>query len=341
MAVINPASAIVAKIRTKYGRRLREKDFRAMVKCATVREVVQYLKTYTDYRNHLEKVSADIHRGNLENIMKEKQFESLLTFCKYTSGKSPVIRYIMRSKEISELMKFITLLSIGRPREYLFTLPLYFTQHTEIRLEKLMNVHTHRELLTALERTDYHRIISRYPPDENGNYDLAAIEDALITFSLGELYTEIETIKNKSDRNTLKTLFDTLADYNNYSRMIRLKKNYHLSGDVIREHLLPYGSLTGKRLDRILKHESFEEMRAALLQTRVGKKAKNIDIDSEMAIQGRYEMCRHQLYFSTNPEVVLLAYYVLTLTELQNVTAIIEGVRYSMAPENIYEILIL
>ena len=341
MAIINPASAIIAKIKTKYGKRMTDKDFRAMVKGESVGDVVQYLKSYTHYQVFLDKVSNDIHRGNLEQLIRERQFEELLTLCKYNQGDTPVTKYILRSTEISELMKFITLLSIGRPREYLFSLPLYFTQHTDIALEKLSSIHSHKELVSVLERTDYATILRQFPPDDNGDYDLAAIEDALENDNLDQLYTDIGSIKNKKDRNELIKLFDTLSDYQNYSRIIRLKKNYHLSNDEIRKHLLRYGKLTGKNLDRILSKEEYEEIREELKRTGVGKKAKTIDADSEMAVQGSFEMCRRQLYFSTNPEIVLLAYRIVSLTELNNVIAVVEGVRYQIEPDKILEILIL
>lgn len=341
MAIINPSSAIIAKIKSQYGHRLSEKDYAAMVKCHSVSEVVQYLKTYTHYQTFLDKVSNDVHRGNLENIIREKQFESLLRFCKYNSGDSPVMQYILRSTEIHELMKFIMLLSISRPREYLFSLPLFFVQHTDINLKKLSAVQSHRELLSVLEHTDYYRVIQKFSPNDNGDYDLAAIEDALENYNLNELYTDIKKIHNKNDRNQITSLFDTLCDYNNYSRIIRLKKYYHLNNEAVRSHLLHYGKLTDKRLDKILIKDSYEEIREELAQTSVGKKAKTIDANREMAVQGKFEICRHQLYFSSNPEIVLLAYYILSLTELSNVIAVIEGVRYSMEPDKIYEILIL
>lgn len=341
MAIIDPASAIIAKVKTKYGKRLREKDFRAMSKCDSVGDVVQYLKSYTHYQTFLDKVSNDIHRGNLEQLIRERQFEDLLTLCKYNTGDTPVTKYILRSTEIHELMKFITLLSIRRPQEYLFSMPLYFTQHTEISLEKLSSVHSHRELLSALEHTDYAQIIDKFPPDENGDYDIAAVEEALENDNLRRLYDDLGKIKNKKDRNELRSLFDTLSDYSNYSRIIRLKKNYHLSNDEIRKHLLHYGKLTGKQLDRILSKEDYDDVREELRHTSVGKKAKTIDADSEMAVQGRYEMARHQLYFSVNPEIVLLAYRIMTQTELSNVIAVVEGVRYSIEPDKIMEILIL
>lgn len=341
MAVIDPASAITAKVKSQYGKRLREKDYQAMVKCGSVGEVVQYLKTYTHYQSFLDKVSNDVHRGNLENIMREKQFESFLSFCRYNNGNTPVTKYGLRMIEIRELMKFITLLSIRRPEEYLFSLPLFFVQHTDIALEKLSLVDNHRDLLAAVERTGYYDILKGFPPNDIGDYDLAAIEDALENYSLSVLYQDLGKIKKKKERNQMLDLFDTLSDYHNYSRIIRLKKYYHMNSDAVRGHLLKFGNLTGKRLDRILSKDTYEEVRGELLQTGVGKKAKTIDIDREMAVQGRFEMCRHQLYFSTNPEIVLLSFYVLSQTELSNVVAIIEGVRYSMTPESIYETLVL
>ena len=341
MALINSSSAIIAKARSKYGRRLKPKDFQALVKCETCGEVVQYLKTYTHFVTFLDKVSNDIHRGNLENIMRERQFESFLTLCKYNTGETPVTGYLFRRAEIHELMKFITLLSIDRPHEYIFTLPMYLDLHTDIHLSKLSKISSHSGLLSALAETSYRDVIKDFEPDKNGKYDLAAIEDALINHSIKLLYADIGRIKNKKDRAQLTELFNTLIDYNNYSRIIRLKKFYNMSNDDVRGHLLGYGSFTGRKLDRMLKKDSFEDVERALHETSIGKKSMKLGPESEMALHGSFEMCRHQLYFSSNPDIVLLAFSVLAETELSNVIAVVEGVRYSMKPEDIYETLII
>ena len=160
-------------------------------------------------------------------------------------------------------------------------------------------------------------------------------------YSLKELYSEIAKLKSKSERHALNALFDTLCDYHNYSRIMRLKRYYHLPNSAVREHLLPFGSLTGRRLDQLLLKDSYEDVRSALSHTKVGKKAQNIDIDEEMAVKGRFDKCRHELYFSTSPEVVLLAYYIVSETELKNIITIIEGVRYSIEPSGIRQMLIL
>lgn len=339
--IVDPCNAVIAKARSKYGRRLSAKDYSSLVKSDSVAEIVRYLKTYTEYRRYLTRVSGDIHRGQLEHILRENNFENFLSLCRYIRSDSPVSAYIIRKTEINELIKYLTLLAGGRPVEYFFSLPLYFNEHTDLPLDKLLGAHSYASMLELLGNHPYRKALEKHMPADISEIDLAAIEDELEIYSLGELYTAVSKSKNKAERIGLTSLIDTLCDYNNYSRIMRLKRYYHLSNTAVREHLLPFGALSGRRLDSLLTKESYEEVRAALARTPVGRRAQNIDIDSEMAVKGRYDKCRHELYFSTNPEVVLLAYYIVSETELKNIITIIEGVRYSMPPQSIREMLIL
>ena len=341
MRIVDPSSAVIAKAKAKYGRRLTVKDYAALVKCESVSDIVRYLQSYTSYRRYLEKVGKDVHRGGLEEMLREQMFHSYLSLTRYNRSASPVTGYIYRLTEIRELTKYLTLLSIGRPIEYLFTLPMYFDDQTEIPLSKLSSAHSYDDMLQLLGDHGYRHVLEKYIPGVDSDIDISAISDAMEIYSLNELYNDISKIKNKSERTALTNLFDTLSDYDNYSRIMRLKRYYHLPNDAVREHLLPFGTLTGRKLDAVLTKSSYKEVRAALADTKVGRTAQNIYIDSEMAVKGRYDKCRHELYFSTSPEVVLLAYYIVSETELKNIITIIEGVRYSMSPQSIYEMLIM
>ena len=339
--IVDPSGAVIAKAKSKYGRRLTQKDYSSLVKCESVSEIVRYLKTYTEYRRYLTRVSGDIHRGQLELILRENNFDNFLSLCRYIRSDSPVTSYIIRKAEIKELTKYLTLLAGGKPEDYFFSLPLYFNEHTELPLDKLSVTHSYDSLLNLLDNHPYRKLLEKHIPPDFSEIDLASIEDELEIYSLGELYNSISKLKNKSEKASLTAMIDTLCDYNNYSRIMRLKRFYHLSNAVVRKHLLPFGALSGRKLDTLLSKESYEEVRAALATTSVGRKAQNIDIDSEMAVKGRYDKCRHELYFSTDPEVVLLAYYIVSETELKNIITTIEGVRYSMSPQSIREMLIL
>ena len=341
MPIVDPSSAIIAKARTKYGRRLTPKDYSALVKCERVGDVVRYLKSYTYYQHYLRSVGTDIHRGNLENILRRESFNSFLSLCRYQYGNSVVTGFILRRTEINEIVKFCTLLAIGRPKEYIFTMPLYFIEHTNLPLDRFIEVSDYRGLLEILERHPYHKVLKQFLPEKGAKPDISAIDDALDIYSLLELYKDINDLKNKSQKAALIKLFDTLCDYQNYSRIMRMKRFYHMGNDELRRHLIPFGYLSGRRLDTYLVDESYEDIRSALADTSVGRRAHMIDIDEEMASKGRFDKCRHELYFSTDPEIVLLSYYIVSETELKNIITVIEGVRYSMEPKSIAQMLIL
>lgn len=340
MKVVNPYSAVIAKAKAKYGKRLTQKDYAALVKCSSVADIVRYLKTHTDYRRCLEKFGGVIHRGRLEEILREDLFRNYLSLCRFNRSSSPVTGYIFRLTEIRELVHYLTLLSINRPVDYLFTLPAYFDEQTEIPLNRLSGAQSYEDLLDLLKEHGYRQVLERFIPEDNAHINIAAISDAMEVYSLDRLYEEIRAIKNKHERAALTSLFDTLCDYQNYSRVMRLKRFYHMPSDDVKAHLLPYGAFTGRRLDTLLSGDSYQDVRTAFADTKVGKLAQNIDVNDEMAIKGRYDRCRHELYFSTDPEIVLLAYYIVSETELKNIITIIEGVRYSLTPDSILMMLI-
>lgn len=341
--VVNPSSAVIAKARAKYGRRLTDKDYASMIKLSSVSEVASYLQSYTYYRHYLSAINTqDVHRGYVEHILREELFKNYLSLCRYNANNSPVTGFIMRQSEIDQIMRYLTLLSIGRPEEYLFSMPLYFDEHTDIDLKLLSGCRTYDEFLDSISNTRYRRLLTAFRP-VNGKLDLSGIESALDNDSFRELYDDISKLRSKKQKQTLYSLFDTIADYNNYSRIIRLKRYYDADNTQIKRYLMPFGNIKGKRLDDILLCGSYEEVSDALRHTRIGKKisSKQMDVTNRISTRSRYELCRHNLYFSQDPEVVLLAYYILSDVELSNVICIIEGVRYSLDANDIKELLIL
>ena len=73
MAILNSSGAIVAKAKAKYGKRLKYDDYKRLLDCKTVAEVVSYLKTETSYKDVLVKVNENsVHRGQVEAILRQK-----------------------------------------------------------------------------------------------------------------------------------------------------------------------------------------------------------------------------------------------------------------------------
>ena len=78
------SNAILAKSRAMYGRRLTERNYTELLNCHSVNEVANYLKNRTAYADMFEGTTAtDIHRGQLETMLKKRVFDQYASLCRY------------------------------------------------------------------------------------------------------------------------------------------------------------------------------------------------------------------------------------------------------------------
>lgn len=344
MSLINSSSAVITKARSKYGKRLKDSDYKALVKCNNVGAVLSYLKNQTHYSQMLSKVMEDnVHRKELENMLRQKLFYDFDSLCRYEmSDGSPFSEFIIRQYEISQLVHFMLLLNCSKVEEYLYALPSYFNKHTDIDLVKLSKCRNFDEFLNTLDKSEYHNLLEKYRPASNCPIDIAGAEDALRFYSQDKLYEAISKRKSKKEKHMLKELSDYINDFNNLSRILRLKKYYSMTPQQIKEHLIPFGTLKKDAINRMCNASDIDQVFEIMISTPAGRKLHNMSIEKEehLAIEGRYNMCRKKLYFSQSPAVVLLSYMYVSETELQNIITIIEGVRYNCSPEHILSLLI-
>lgn len=341
---VNSSTAVITKARSKYGKRLTEKDYNALLKCKTVASIVNYLRTHTHYSTVLSKINEnEVHRGQLEVLLKQKNFYDYDSLCRYEmSSGSPFSEFIVRRFEIEQIVHFLRLMSCHKVEEYLYSLPSYFDKHTDIDLYKLSRCKTYDEFISALKKGEYQNILKNYKPDENGYIDLASAEDALNIFAHKELYDAISKRKSKKEKESLRQLCDNVNDFCNISRLLRIKKYYSMSPQSCKSHLLPYGSIHKDTIDKMCNASDTDEVYELMKDTRIGKRIEKMPIEKEeqLSIRSRYFMCKKNLYYSTNPAVVLLSYLYVSEAELKNIITIIEGVRYEMPADRIKSLLI-
>lgn len=341
---VNSSTAVISKARSKFGKRLTEKDYSALLKCRSVSAVVNYLKTHTHYSSVLAKTNEnEVHRGQLEVLLKQKTFYDYDSLCRYEmSSGSPFSEFIIRRFEIEQIVHFLRLLSAKKVEEYIFSLPSYFDKHTEIDLYRLSRCKTYDEFILALKKGEYQKILRNYEPDENGCIDLAGAEDALNIFAHKELYNAISKRKSKKEKESLRELCDNINDFCNISRLLRIKKYYSMTAENCKSHLLPYGSIHKDTIDKMCNARDVDEVYDLMKDTRIGKRIDKMPVDKEeqFSIRSRYFMCKRNLYYSTNPAIVLLSYLYVSEAELKNIITIIEGVRYEVPADRIKSLLI-
>lgn len=240
------SNVILAKALAMYGHCLKPQNYKELLACHSVSEIAAYLKTRTSYATALREINeATIHRGYLEMLLRRKLFGDYASLSRYdmTVG-SHLSDYLLERGEIDQIVQCLRLLGAGRPEEFFFSMPPFFSSHTRLNLIGMSKVKTYGQLLEELAGTPYRAILARFTPktDESGSLHIPItdIETALYRHLIETLQAVIARTHGK-ERQQLTDLCGAMVDAQNVTRILRLKQFFHASPDAIRAQLLPSG----------------------------------------------------------------------------------------------------
>ncbi len=337
--------AVLAKARAKYGKFLTDRDYSSILACQSVAEVMVYLKSHTHYASVLSEVNErDVHRGRLEQLLRQHLFDEFDSLCRYDSSLSAGFsRFVVEKTEVEQIIRFLVLLNAKSTEKFIFQFPTFLSKHTKLDINKMANAANYDEFLIALSRTSYHDILKVYKPDAKGRLPVSDIENKLYAYILGHMLDLIKKKTKGSERSELLTMFRTINDYSIFSRILRLKKYYNLPPEVIKTNMLPgYSSLNPKLIDKMCEAKSSAEVFQIMQSTGCGRMIGKIGYTHASDIRPRieYRLAKKNIHFSNNPSVVMISFMFLSETELMNVIAAIEGIRYQLDQKTIRSLII-
>ena len=338
--------AVLAKARSKYGKHLTERDYASILACQSVAEVMVYLKSHTHYASALAEVNErDVHRGRLEMLLRQDQFYEFDSLCRYDSSMSEGFsRYVVEKTEVEQIIRFLILLNSNSTEKFIFQFPAFFAKHTSLDINKLANARDYEEFLNALSGSAYYDILKIYKPDQKGMLPVSDMENKLYAYVLGNMLELIKKKAKGTERQELLQMFHTINDYSIFSKILRLKKYYNLSPEVIRTNLLPeYCDLSPKIIDKMCAAESSAEVFKIMQSKGCGRLISKIGYTyaSDISPRVQYRLAKKNIHFSNNPSVVMISYMFLAETELMNIICLIEGIRYQLDTKTIQSLLIL
>ena len=338
--------AVLAKARSKYGKHLTERDYASILACQSVAEVMVYLKSHTHYASALAEVNErDVHRGRLEMLLRQDQFYEFDSLCRYDSSMSEGFsKYVVEKTEVEQIIRFLILLNSNSTEKFIFQFPAFFAKHTSLDINKLANARDYEEFLNALSGSAYYDILKIYKPDQKDMLPVSDMENKLYAYVLGNMLELIKKKAKGTERQELLQMFHTINDYSIFSKILRLKKYYNLSPEVIRTNLLPeYCDLSPKIIDKMCAAESSAEVFKIMQSKGCGRLISKIGYTyaSDISPRVRYTMAKKNIHFSNNPSVVMISYMFLAETELMNIICLIEGIRYQLDTKTIQSLLIL
>lgn len=288
--------------------------------------------------------TTDIHRGQLETMLKKRVFDQYASLCRYemSIGQDFYQYFIVRS-DIDQIMSCARFLSTGHPGDYLFAMPAFFNQHTKLDLYALAAVNSFESLLAALEGTPYYdmmHLFARKAPSEINFLDMEAVFQRYLYDRLEEL---IEKGFKGKDRKEVMSAVGMQLDMEAIVNLYRLKRMGGRSPEEIRRSVVigPISRLRRRQFELLVEAPSAAEMVKQLDATPYGRKfQKDFSFIEDSAQKLQYGRCLKDLRFSTNPSVVMLSFMFLAENEVNNITHIIEGIRYQVPAQEISRMLI-
>ncbi|MBQ5399472.1 MAG: V-type ATPase subunit [Ruminococcus sp.] len=341
---MNTSYAVYTRAKAKYGKRLKEKDYKALLNCESVPDVMSYLKSNTHYINAFgEANERGMRRGLFESLLRQYQINEFDTLCRYElSVGEDISAYVAHKTEISEIIRILTMLNSREKRQYNFTVPAHIAKKTSIDLNALAKVETFEQFLEAVKKTRYSALLSKYNSQEYKQIPITEIESELYSRLYIELYKAIDKSGNSDEKSELKGFLDTIIDYRNFLNIIRLKKYYDADAKTVKSHLIPFGNLKPESIDAMCNAETAQQVYDIMAETRVGKLIDKVDYDNldELEMKVKYKKARHNMYYSDSPSTVMISYIILCEIELHNLICLTEGARYRV-DNSVIELLLI
>lgn len=339
------SNAILAKARAIYGKRLKNSDYNELLRQHTVADVAAYLKSSTDYAKALSGINeVSIHRGQLENLINRSLYDKFYSLAIYDfSPNEGFYRYVITNAEVGLILRTIMLLNSDSQQDILFNLPSFIQSYICFDLLSLPKTKSFSDLLRAMQNTPYAAVLKRFEAP-NGEIDLAGCEVALKTYYYQSIFDSIEKYFKGKAKQELKEAVLIEIELMNLTLIYRLRRYFDKSSAEIRSRLLPFRyKLTDRALTQLLEAKEKDgfvrDMRLSIYSGKMRGVSFNYIEDYTKRL--RYLISRQLLRFSTNATVVFFSFMTLTRIEIENITTVIEGIRYQNPSSEIQKLLIL
>jgi V/A-type H+-transporting ATPase subunit C len=338
-------NALISKAKSMYGQFLKPSDYEKLIKYHSVSDLVAFLKKHPNYQNILKDVSETaIHRGNLEALIKKNAFDNVLKLMKSVYSKDAEYYELNIVKQENEIILSVIRTFISDEIEdNKGKIPYFFDTHSEIDIKKILKVESFDALIEALEDTPYGKILKPYNTKNKDNIRYLDIEHALESYYYDQAFMRIENNYKGKLKKDLEAIFQTRIELSNIIKIYRLKKFYQSDPVTIKSVLVrKHSRINERRIDEMIALKDPDQILGYLANSeyQMYKNDKDYVYIEYYAGQIRYDLAKKFMYFSTEVPKIYTAFITLAEIEIDNITNIIEGIRYQVSEIEMKQMLI-
>lgn len=335
---------ISAKAKCMYGKRLRTNDYQDMLRKQSVKELTDFLKESTYYSSCLSHINSNqIHRGQLEELLRREVSQRYVRLCRYHFGfETDFYNFYFLRMEIEQLLRCIMSLNAGTMEHFIIELPAHLIKHASFDLLALAHIRSYDDLLDLLQHTPYRALLEELLHQPPINY--TACEKALMEYYYHSLLDIVRHKFRGQTRKDLERIISVNITLSNIMLMYRMKTFFHFPAEEVKKQTLNENyRITKKRFEEFLSSGSPEEFLDVFRQTYYGKAIHGVTFTTFENYVTRIlnQFNKKLMRFSTSAPAVLYAYMALNSIEVDNITSIIEGIRYQVPSGQIERLLVM
>ena len=343
------SGAIVAKIRSMYGKRLTPADYDEMLARSSVPAVAEYLASHPSYAPATAELKyTSVRRRQLEDAVRRarfSEFERLLRF-EITVGGG-LTGYIISTVEVETILRALYAITPGvadPPGTGSFSGSSYIDSHLSFDVGEVLSAKSVRKIADAVGNSRYATILYGFPQNADAvgfirlEADLrAAYYTAAVAF--------FEDEKGGTACAEIAQMLRDRIDLENVVAAYRLKKYYNPRKEDVMAAMVTGGMM---KMETLLKMADAADENAVLAASaeegRMRKllfvldRCRTVD---EAPVRRVFSESMRLIRFSTSAAAVMASYFNAVSVECDNVIKIIEGKRYGIPPSDIREMLIL
>jgi len=328
--------ALSGKARAMYGKLLTREDYMNLIQKKSVSEVVSYLKHNTHYSGLLSETDEnDIHRVNLEILLKKDIINDYNKFFKFSNGQLKELIELFYTKTEIECLKLIfRMFEAGNAKHELIEESLVFlSRHDKLNIPKLSLSRDLEEFLSRLQETEYYELLKPFALDDR-EVRLFNMEMTLDLYYFRKMQRTYQKLLDKSDAHIIKDFLGLEADMFNIFLIYRGKMFYNMPDQIIKSYLARVeGKLDKKTMEALMEAGSHDAFMDVLRKSPYGFLFEGHDQPFLEHSYLEYVYKLHKTRFRRQPFSIacIISYLRLKETEISNIISIIEGIRYGLS----------
>ena len=207
----------------------------------------------------------------------------------------------------------------------------------KIDVNKLRNSENVEQFIFNLHGTEFFEFMNKCYQETKSLFEL---EMKLDLYYYLKLDKAIDKHLNDNDKSILKKINGIEIDLTNISIMYRIKKYYKIANEKIWGYLIPLGyKLKKDDITEFLATNNLSDMENMICDSFYGRWFKKESFNNiEKVIYDCLSEIYCHIYLNSNDSIFgVIYYFYLKKLEINNITSLIEGVRYKLVPDKIMD----